>query len=259
MGDELVVFERNGPAAIVRIDREKKLNALNRQIFALLKTYFDEIAADDSIAAAILTGTGRAFCAGADIGEYWKQDLSAFAEFQRLGRELHDRVEKHPKPVIAAVNGFAFGGGFELALACDLIVASENAQFGLPEPSLGLVPGGGGTQRLPRLIGRYRTKQILLTGKKLTAQEAQSWGIVAAIAPAGEEVRVARELVDDIARLAPQAVRAGKRLVNEGVDAALETALSYEQQTLVALYAGADGQEGVAAFMEKRSAKFTGR
>ncbi|HLV99953.1 MAG TPA: enoyl-CoA hydratase/isomerase family protein [Ktedonobacterales bacterium] len=258
MGDDLVVFERRGPAAVIRINREQKLNALNRPIFDALKGLLDQVAADDSLHAAILTGTGRAFCAGADIGEYWRQDLAAFAEFQRLGRELHDRIEKHPKPIIAAVNGFAFGGGFELALACDLIVASERAQFGLPELSLGLVPGGGGTQRLPRLIGRYRAKQVLLTGRKLTAREAEEWGVVAAVVPAGEEVSAAEALVGDMARLAPQAVRMGKRLINEGVDAALETALSYEQQALIALYATHDGQEGVAAFMEKRSPKFTG-
>ena len=181
MSDDLVLFERAGSAAIIRLNRESKLNALNRFIFDALTGHLDEIARDESCSVAILTGTGRAFCAGADIGEYWKRSGSAFREFQYRGRQLHDQIERNPKPVIAAVNGFAFGGGFELALVCDLIVASERAQFALPEPALGLVPGGGGTQRLPRMIGQNRAKEILLTGRRISAREAYEWGIVNAI------------------------------------------------------------------------------
>jgi enoyl-CoA hydratase len=259
MSSDLVLFERAGSAAIIRLNREKKLNALNRVIFDALTIYLDEIARDQSCSVAILTGTGRAFCAGADIGEYWKGDSNAFREFQSRGRQLHDQIEKNPKPVIAAVNGFAFGGGFELALVCDLIVASEQAQFGLPEPTLGLVPGGGGTQRLPRIVGQNRAKEILLTGRRLTALEAYEWGIVTAVTSAHDETRIALELGEKIARQAPLAVGALKRLVNEGVNAPLETALSYEQQTLLSLYATDDGQEGINAFMEKRPAVFRGK
>jgi len=256
---DLVHFERAGSAAIIRLNRENKLNALNRVIFDALAIYLDDIARDQSCSVAILTGTGRAFCAGADIGEYWKGDRSAFREFQSRGRQLHDQIEKNPKPVIAAVNGFAFGGGFELALVCDLIVASERAQFGLPEPTLGLVPGGGGTQRLPRIVGQNRAKEILLTGRRLNALEAYEWGIVTAVTPAYDEIRMALELGEKIARQAPLAIQALKRLVNEGVNAPLETALSYEQQTLLSLYATDDGQEGINAFMEKRPAVFHGK
>jgi enoyl-CoA hydratase/carnithine racemase len=259
MADVLVHMQRDGPVAIIRLNREQKLNALNRGMLDAVTARLDEVARDDAQRVAILTGTGRAFCAGADIGEYRQHGLGAFVEYQRLGRHLLERVEKHPKPVIAAVNGFALGGGFELALACDLIVAGAQAVFGLPEPALGLVPGGGGTQRLTRAVGRYRAKEILLSGRRLSAQEAQNWGLVSAVAPHGEDVRVARELAGKIVQQAPLAVRALKRLVNEGADAALETALSYEQQTLIGLYATADGQEGIAAFMEKRPPSFTGR
>ena len=259
MSSDLVLFERAGSAAIIRLNRENKLNALNRVIFDALAIYLDDIARDQSCSVAILTGTGRAFCAGADIGEYWKGDRSAFREFQSRGRQLHDQIEKNPKPVIAAVNGFAFGGGFELALVCDLIVASERAQFGLPEPTLGLVPGGGGTQRLPRIVGQNRAKEILLTGRRLNALEAYEWGIVTAVTPAQDEIRMALELGEKIARQAPLAIQALKRLVNEGVNAPLETALSYEQQTLLSLYATDDGQEGINAFMEKRPAVFHGK
>lgn len=257
--DDVVIVERDGPTAIIRINRPRKLNALNRPIFDAMMARLDDIERDESLRAAIITGTGRAFCAGADIGEYWRQGPGAFSEFQRLGRSLHQRIETLPQPVIAAVNGFALGGGFELALACDLIVAHEQAVFGLPEPTLGLIPGGGGTQRLTRAVGRYRAREILLTGRRLTAREAQEWGVVSAVAPMGEEVRVARELADGIARQAPLPIRALKRLVSEGADAPLETALSYEQQTLIGLYATDDGQEGIAAFMEKRPPTFTGR
>ena len=259
MSSDMVLFERAGSAAIIRLNRENKLNALNRVIFDTLANYLDDIARDQSCSVAILTGTGRAFCAGADIGEYWKGDMSAFREFQGRGRQLHDQIEKNPKPIIAAVNGFAFGGGFELALVCDLIVASENAQFGLPEPTLGLVPGGGGTQRLPRIVGQNRAKEILLTGRRLNALEAYEWGIVTAVTPAHEEIRMALELGQKIARQAPLAIQALKRLVNEGVNAPLDTALSYEQQTLLSLYATDDGQEGINAFMEKRPAVFQGK
>jgi enoyl-CoA hydratase len=208
---DLVIFERSGSAAIIRLNRESKLNALNRAIFDALSIYLDDIARDESCLVAILTGTGRAFCAGADIGEYWRGGMSAFREFQNRGRRLNDQIEKNPKPVIAAVNGLAFGGGFELALVCDLIVASERAQFGLPEPALGLVPGGGGTQRLPRIVGQNRAKEILLTGGRLNAQEAYEWGIVSALAPAQEEVRIALELADKIARQASLPIQALKR------------------------------------------------
>ncbi len=220
MQEELVLFERSGPAAIIRLNREKKLNALNRTIFDALMGYLDEIEHDETLQAAVLTGSGRAFCAGADIGEYWQKGLAAFSEFQRRGRLLHERIERHPKPIVAAVNGFAFGGGFELALACDLIVASEQAQFGLPEPALGLVPGGGGTQRLPRIVGRNRAKELLFTGRRLNAREAQEWGVVSSVVPAGEEVRAALQLIEAMSKQAPLAIRALKRLVNEGQDAA---------------------------------------
>jgi len=257
--DDLVVYTREGAAALIRINRERKLNALNRPILDAIMGRLDEVARDDAVCAVIITGTGRAFCAGADITEYWGGGQGAFIEYQRLGRLLLDRVVEHPTPVIAAVNGFALGGGFELALACDLIVASEGATFGLPEPSLGLVPGGGGTQRLARTVGRYRAKDLLLTGRRLSAQEAREWGVIVAIAPEGEEVRAALDLASAIARQAPLATRALKRLVDEGADAALHTALSYEQQTLIGLYGTADGQEGIAAFLEKRAPTFTGQ
>ncbi len=257
--DDLVVYTREGAAALIRINRERKLNALNRPILDAVMERLDEAARDDTVRAVIITGTGRAFCAGADITEYWGGGQGAFVVYQRLGRLLLDRVVAHPTPVIAAVNGFALGGGFELALACDLIVASAGATFGLPEPSLGLVPGGGGTQRLTRAVGRYRAKDLLLTGRRLSAQEAREWGMISAIAADGDAVRAALDLAVAIARQAPLATHALKRLVDEGADAALDTALSYEQQTLIGLYGTVDGQEGIAAFLEKRAPTFTGQ
>jgi enoyl-CoA hydratase len=255
----LVSFQSEPPFGIIRISRERKLNALNRGMLNAVLARLEETENDEALHATIITGTGRAFIAGADIGEYWKRGLSAFVDYQRLGRLLLERIARHPKPVIAAVNGMALGGGFEIALACDVIVAAENAVFGLPELRLGLVPGGGGTQRLTRAVGRYRAKEIILTGRQLSAVEAQTWGLVATVTSPGSEVGAAKDVAQRLSLLGPLAVRAAKRLIDEGEGVPLETALSYEQQTLIALYATTDGQEGINSFMEKRPAVFTGQ
>ena len=174
MDEDLVIFQSEPPVGIIRVNRERKLNALNREMLNAVLARLAETENDPALHASIITGTGRPFIAGADIGESWKRGVSAFVEYQRLGRLLLERISRHTKPVIAAVNGMALGGGFEIALACDLVVAGENAVFGLPEPRLGLVPGGGGTQRLARAVGRYRAKDVLLTGRQLSAVEAQA-------------------------------------------------------------------------------------
>jgi len=254
---ENIIVESRGRVGLIRLNRPQALNALNSAVIRELAEAIDTFEADDKIGCMVITGSDKAFAAGADIKELaGKTFTEAFlSDFLATWH----RVADARKPVIAAVNGFAFGGGFELALVCDLIVASERAQFGLPEPTLGLVPGGGGTQRLPRIVGQHRAKEILLTGRRLNALEAYEWGIVTAVTPAHDEIRMALELGEKIARQAPLAIQALKRLVNEGVNAPLETALSYEQQTLLSLYTTDDGQEGINAFMEKRPAVFHGK
>ena len=181
-----------------------------------------------------------------------------YRAFMDVGRAVSDRLASLAKPVIAAVQGFALGGGFELVLACDLVIAADNARFGLPETKLGLVPGGGGTQRLPRLVGRMRATELMITGRFLTADEAQAWGIVNQVAPKAELLERAAELAASVVAQAPEAVATIKRIVREGADAALSTALSLEQDATARLIVSDDAREGIAAFVEKRQPRFGG-
>ncbi|MEA2595836.1 MAG: enoyl-CoA hydratase, partial [Thermomicrobiales bacterium] len=179
--------------------------------------------------------------------------------FQRLGRRMYDRLESFRKPTIAAVNGFALGGGFELVLACDLVVAAENAKMGLPESKLGLLPGGGGTQRLTRLVGRNKAKELLMTGDFITGAEAATLGIVNRVVPADQVMEAAHQLADRILERAPLAVQMAKQLVNDGLNASLATAITQEMGMTATLYASEDAREGIGAFMEKRTPGFNGR
>jgi enoyl-CoA hydratase len=259
MSDDLVLFERAGSAAIIRLNREIKLNALNRVIFDALTGHLDEIARDESCSVAILTGTGRAFCAGADIGEYWKGSGSAFREFQYRGRQLHDQIEKNPKPVIAAVNGFALGGGCETAMACTIRLATEDAKFGQPEVKLGVIPGAGGTQRLPRLVGKGLALQLILSGGTISAQEAYRIGLVNEIVPRAELIARAEAILKQINSNAPLAVKFSIEAVNRGSETSQTEGLVIES-ALFAICAGTeDKKEGTSAFLEKRAAKFQGR
>lgn len=255
---DLVLFEKKDGVAWITMNREAKLNAMNSEMNRAFLSYLETIAQDPEIRVGVITGKGRAFIAGADIGEYREQDFRAFVAYQRFARRILALIEGNPKPIIAAVNGYALGGGFEIALACDMILASENAQLGLPEVKLGLLPGGGGTQRLSRLIGRQRAKEMLMTGKRITAAQAESWGIVNAVTPPDELLAEAERLAKEIAAQAPLAVEGAKRLVNEGLETPLEPALSYEHQMLFTLYRTEDGQEGIRAFTEKREPRWKG-
>lgn len=254
-----IAYDVRDGVGILTISREHKLNALNTPTFQEIERCLTAMAADDAVAAGVLTGAGRAFVAGADIGEYVDKSLADFIAFQKLGRVVLDHIEQHPKPIIAAVNGYALGGGFELALACDMIVASTNARFGLPEAKLALLPGGGGTQRLPRLIGRNRAKQLIMTGEPIDATEAHRLGIVNIVCPDGEAVTASLDLAATMQQRGPLAVRLAKRIINDGLDACLPIALSYEQAATAALFATHDKDEGIAAFLEKRPPHFDGR
>ena len=230
-----------GGVAVLRIDREDALGALSRDILVRLNGYLRELAADDAVRVLVLTGTGRGFVAGADIGEYDGASQSAFVDYQLLGRDTFDALAALPQFTIAAVNGFALGGGFELALCCDLILAAERAKFGLPEVKLGLLPGGGGTQRLARAAGTRFAKELVVTGRFATAPELHARGVVSRVCPPDELLQAARELATSIAAQAPLAVRAAKPLIDEGVTMPLPDALTREQAVLAELYAGADG------------------
>jgi enoyl-CoA hydratase len=251
-------LERDGRKAILTFTREDRLNALDAQTFQELLTTLDTIEGDREIGVLILTGRGRAFVAGADINGYIDRTVLEYVDFQRLGRLVYDRLERLRQPVIAAVNGYALGGGFELVLVADLVVAAETATFGLPEAKLGLLPGGGGTQRLPRLVGRNKAKELLMTADFITAMEARELGIVNRVVPAEKLLPAAYALADRILQRAPLAVEMAKQLVNDGLQASLATAITQEMGMTATLYGTKDAREGIAAFIEKRPPRFTG-
>lgn len=253
------VIDRDGRVATLTFTREDRLNALDGQTFRDLIAAADELEADDGVGVIVLTGRGKAFIAGADINEYIDIGVGGYVAFQRLGRRMYDRWERLAKPVIAAVNGFALGGGFELVLIADIVIASERAKLGLPECKLGLLPGGGGTQRLTRLVGRNRAKELLMTGDFLSAAEAERFGIVNHVVPAESLMEKVREIADRINERAPLAVRMAKELVNDGQNASLPTAITQEMGMTATLYATGDAREGIAAFLEKRAPVFGGR
>lgn len=257
--DGRVTVEHAGGIAHVTLDRPDKLNALNVGMFMGLIAAMEEVTASPTARVCILHGSGRAFAAGADIDLYQGTPSQEIRRFMDLGRRALDAVATCPKPVIAAVHGYALGGGFELAIACDLIVAAESTRLGLPEVTLGLLPGGGGTQRLPRLVGRLRANDLLMTGRSLTAAEALEWGLVNRVAPDGGVVDAAVNLAEVIARRAPLAVGMGKRLVQEGLEQPLAVALVHERESTLHLYETEDAKEGIDAFVEKRKPSFHGQ
>jgi enoyl-CoA hydratase/carnithine racemase len=255
---EHLVEEWRGPVAWLRIDREEALGALSRSVVTRLGAYLEELRSDDDVRVLVLTGTGKGFIAGADIAEYDRVSQAAFDDYQRLSRRVFTALEQLPQFTIAAVNGYALGGGFELALCCDMILASERAKFGLPEVKLGLLPGGGGTQRLARAAGIRFTKEAVVTGAFYSAQQMLERGVVSRVCAPGDLEETARATAEAVAANAPLAVRAAKLLVDQGVQMPLDVGLAVEQQTLSGLYASRDGAEGIAAFLEKRDPGFTG-
>ncbi|MFG3257204.1 enoyl-CoA hydratase/isomerase family protein [Streptomyces sp. NPDC048172] len=250
--------EDSGVVRVLRIDREEKLGALSGELVAALGEQLVRVRQDSAVRALMLTGTGRGFIAGADVGEYAGVSTDAFLEYQRASRQVFDALEALPQPTVAAVNGYAFGGGFEVALCCDFILASGRARFALPEVTLGLIPGGGGTQRLARAAGTRFTKELVMTGRRVRPDEAARRGLVSEVAEPEELGERALRFAVRLATRAPLAVRTAKRIVDGGVAQELGAALSAEQAALGALFGTADGQEGIHAFLEKRAPRFTG-
>jgi enoyl-CoA hydratase len=260
MTEDLVQRETiDGAIAILRFNRPDKLNALSTPLLETFARRLDEIEADGAVRVVIITGAGeKAFVAGADIAEYAGRQDAKFAAYQFGSRALFDRLEALSKPTIAAINGYALGGGFEIALCCDVLIAATNARLGLPEGLLGLSPGGGGTQRLIRSIGRHATADRLLAGARLSGERAHQLGLATAVVPLADLMPTSIEKARAMLKLAPRAQAEMKRLIRIGAYAALPTALSLEQEVLVRLYGSADGQEGIAAFLEKRTPDFKG-
>jgi enoyl-CoA hydratase len=249
---EYIKLQAQGPVLLITIDRPGALNALNRQVLGELKDAIDSV--DFNVTrCVVITGAGeKAFVAGADIAEMQMMSKTRAKEFGLFGNSVFLALEKLPIPVIAAVNGFALGGGCELALACDIRIASENASFGQPEVSLGITAGFGGTQRLPRIIGEGRAKQLLYTGARIKAQEALEIGLVNQVHPAEELMEKALALANTIAANAPIAVRGTKLAINLGRAMDMEAAVALEADYFSACFESKDQREGMSAMLEKR-------
>ena len=255
-----LLYEKKGNIAYVTLNRPKVLNALNRATWEELQAAFEDVREDEAVRGAILTGAGdKAFIAGADIGE--QAHLNAVEAEQRsaFGQKVLNLIENLGKPVIAAINGFALGGGCETAMACTIRVASEHAKFGQPEVTLGLIPGGGGTQRLPRLVGKGLALQLILGGGMITAQEAYRIGLVNEVVAPAELISRAEAILKQISSNAPLAVKFSLEAVNNGMETTITGGLSLEA-SLFGLCAGTeDKKEGTSAFLEKRKPQFQGR
>jgi enoyl-CoA hydratase/carnithine racemase len=257
---ENLLYEKKGAIAYVTLNRPKVLNALNQGTWENLRTAFEDARDDASVRGVILTGAGdKAFIAGADISELAHVTAVEAEKSSSYGQEVLNLVEDLGKPVVAAVNGFALGGGCETAMACTIRVASENAKFGQPEVTLGLIPGGGGTQRLPRLVGKGRALQLILSGGMISAQEAYRIGLVNEVVPAADLITRAEAILKQIFSNAPLAVKFSLEAVNKGLETSLAAGLSLEA-SLFGLCAGTeDKKEGTQAFLQKRAPQFQGR
>ncbi|KPL90326.1 enoyl-CoA hydratase/isomerase family protein [Herpetosiphon geysericola] len=261
MAFENIVFEINEHVAVITVNRPKALNALNSATIRELGQAVDQLAQDSSVRALIITGAGeKAFVAGADISEV--NSIESSLQGSQMSEALHAvlwKLGELPQVTIAAINGFALGGGFELALGCDIRLASEQAQVGLPEVGLGLVPGWGGALRVQRLAGTGVAKYLVLTGERISASEAQRLGLIEKIVPAAELLDEAHKLAAKVAKNAPLATALAKRLINRGAEMSLRDAIAYENGIFGQLCMTEDVKEGTSAFLEKRAAKWQGK
>ena len=256
---ENILVERRERVAIITINRPEKRNALNIQTRAEGAAALDELAADDSVHVVIFTGAGdKAFIAGADIAEFAERTALTQREVM-LQRGLFNAVDSFPKPIIAMVNGYCLGGGCEVALACDLRFASESASFGQPEINLGIIPGGGGTQRLTRLVGEGKAMEMILSGEIINAQEAYRLGLVNQVVPADQLLTKTMEIANRIAEKSPIAVRLAKEAVKLASRSNLDEGLRREVDLFALCFSSEDKDEGVKAFLEKRKPEFKGR
>jgi enoyl-CoA hydratase len=257
---ENILLEQSGPVAIVTFNRPAVLNALNAQTINELRSVLLDLQADDAIRVIVVTGAGeKAFVAGADVNELARQTPASGRELARVGQAVLELIETLGKPVIAAINGFALGGGCELAMACTLRVAAESARLGQPEINLGIIPGYGGTQRLPRLVGKGRALELLLTGSPIGAGEALRIGLVNRVVPAGELMPAVKQLASELARQAPIAMRYILEAVNHGLEMPTADGLHLEATLFGLVAASDDMREGTRAFLEKRKPEFIGR
>ena len=257
MSYQNLLVTKEGAIGIVQLNRPKVLNALNFEIMSELVSGLEELDRDAAVNVIILTGGERAFAAGADLAEM----SQATPVDLLLGRrfELWDRIRRISKPIIAAVSGYCLGGGNELAMNCDLIIASETATFGQPEVNVGIIPGAGGTQRLPRVVGKYKAMEMILTGKSISADEAYRIGLVNHVVPPESLMEEAKKIATDIATKPPISIRSAKEAILRAQDTTLEVGLEFERKAFYMLFATEDGKEGMKAFLEKRKPNFKGK
>ena len=254
-----IIFKVEKGVATITFNRPEVLNALNEESLQEFSTALDEVALDEDIRVLVLTGAGeKSFVAGADITEFLKFNVLKAKIFAQLGHGLINRLQELPIPVIAAVNGFALGGGCEIVLGCDFIYAAENAMFGLPEINLGIIPGFGGTQRLPRLIGRNMAKEMIFTGKIISAAEAHAAGLVNTVCPQDQLMAEVMKTAATLASKGKASLRAAKQAINSGMDVDLRTGCRIEIDAFAICLSSSDAKEGTTAFLEKRKASFKG-
>ncbi|WP_024802467.1 enoyl-CoA hydratase [Nocardia sp. BMG51109] len=254
---ETILLERKGRVALLTLNRPKALNALNSQVLVDITAALDELEADENIGAVVLTGSEKAFAAGADIKEM--QDKSYMDMFLADHFSGWDRLAAFRKPIIAAVAGYALGGGCELAMMCDILLAADTAKFGQPEIKLGIIPGMGGSQRLTRAVGKAKAMDLVLTGRNIGAEEAERAGLVSRIVPAAELVATALEVAETIASMSLPSVLIAKEAVNRSYETTLTEGLRFERRVFHSLFATEDQTEGMTAFVEKRPPNFTNR
>ena len=257
---ENILFAQDGAVGILKVNRPKSLNALNPATVKEIAACLEEIRQDPSIRCLIVTGEGdRAFVAGADIAAMVTMTATEGHAFSELGLGVLRKLETLPIPVIAAVNGFALGGGTELALACDLIIAADKAKFGQPEINLGIIPGFGGTQRLARRIGLPRARELIYSGDMIDAETALRYGLANKVVPLADLMNEAKTLAQKLATKPPVAIRQAKAAINTGIDMDLDNGGRFENEAFALTFATEDKVEGMKAFLEKREAKFTGK
>jgi enoyl-CoA hydratase/carnithine racemase len=257
---ETIEVVRQNHHAVVILNRPEALNALNTQMARDIIAVMDELAGDIDIRAVALTGAGdRAFCVGADQKERKDMSKEEMHQQSELFIKAFAAVQNFPKPILAAVNGFAMGGGFEFALCCDIIIAAEEAFLGLPEVGLGIIPGGGGTQNLPRIIGKNKAKELIYSGRRISGQTAFEWEIANRVAPRGQLMAVTEELLKEITRNAPLSLQQAKRCIDFGTEINLQAGLAFEAEAYNRCLYSDDRDEGQRAFDEKRNPRYKGR